>query len=468
MALRAYGNWLFCNGGSLHSLRHTLLASQRKYLNLRPFSKVVWELITRWEHAEPPQHRTPIPEPVLKAIVTLAWMQGFRYFAGITLLAFYGLGRIGEVLQCNRGDLLLPNDDLWNQSSQVFLRSSVSATRTSPSSASAYRYRWNVLLKELGLEAELRLTPGGLRGGGAVEAYRKGVAVTEIQWRMRLKHLHTLEFYLQELGAVSALAALNSVASRRIKAAAACYDILARRARRTRLALPMGGKYSSLWRLPFSEAFCFAAWRLPSRALAFIGSFAPRLERLEAEVAYLRAEVAELRALLGVEQNDGYEVVPATPPRAAPARGSQPSAEPSSELRAASPSLVSGSLRGSVLVTPGETDPLQGLQAPEPGVPELPRSQRDQVCVRIGQWIAASLAGQHRGASGRDQIPQGSKVWVVFRTYHGVDWNPPRAFSTFCAAKVHCKQGSLCGEAVFIGLPNRADVLAVCRAAGLP
>eukprot|EP00439_Symbiodinium_sp_Y106_P045142 s5693_g5.t1 len=96
MALRAYGNWLFCNGGSLYSLRHTLLAAQRKYLNLRPVSRVVWELITRWEHAEPPQHRTPIPEPILKAVVTLAWLQGFRCFAASTLLAFYGLGRIGE------------------------------------------------------------------------------------------------------------------------------------------------------------------------------------------------------------------------------------------------------------------------------------------------------------------------------------------------------------------------------------
>ena len=60
-----------------------------------------------------------------------------------------------------------------------------------------------------------------------MEAYRKGIAVTEIQWRMRLKHLHTLEFYLQELGAVSALAALDSAASRKVQAAAACYDVLA-------------------------------------------------------------------------------------------------------------------------------------------------------------------------------------------------------------------------------------------------
>ena len=68
------------------------------------------------------------------------------------------------------------------------------------------------------------LTPGGLRGGGAVEAYRRGLPVSEIQWRMRLKHQHTLEFYLQELGAVSALAGLNSSAARRVRAAAACFD----------------------------------------------------------------------------------------------------------------------------------------------------------------------------------------------------------------------------------------------------
>ena len=260
MALRAYGNWLFCNGGSLHHLRHTLLAAQRKYLNLRPFSKVVWELITRWEHAEPPQHRTPVPEPILKAVVTVGWLLGFRSFAAITLLAYYGLGRIGEVLQCTRQDLLLPSDDLWNQGTSAFLRlgSSKTATRGRPKvqhlkiidptavalvakvysplakseplfslSAAAYRYRWNAILRRLGLAAELRLTPGGLRGGGAVEAYRKGIAVTEIQWRMRLKHLHTLEFYLQELGAVSALAALDSAASRKVQAAAACYDVLA-------------------------------------------------------------------------------------------------------------------------------------------------------------------------------------------------------------------------------------------------
>ncbi|CAE7319157.1 unnamed protein product, partial [Symbiodinium sp. CCMP2592] len=250
MALRAYGNWLFSNDGSLYSLRHTLLAAQRKFLELKPYAKVVWELITRWEHAEPPVHRTPVPEPILKAVVCVAWLHGYLSFAGVTLLAYYGLGRIGEVLACTRADLLLPSDDLWDQSRSVFLRLGASKTttrgrprvqhlkvidptavvlisavfssaaRSQPlfaQSSAAYRYRWNKILRWLNLAPELRLTPGGLRGGGAVEAYRKGIPVTEIQWRMRLKHLHTLEFYLQELGAESALAALNSSSTTRVR-----------------------------------------------------------------------------------------------------------------------------------------------------------------------------------------------------------------------------------------------------------
>ena len=134
MALRAYGNWLYSTGGSLYTLRHTLLAGQRQYLDLRPYARVAWELVSRWEHAEPPVHRTPIPEPILKAIVSWAWMCGYRFFAGATILAFYGLGRIGEVLQCKRSDLLLPSDDLWDQHSAAFLRlgSSRTATRGRP------------------------------------------------------------------------------------------------------------------------------------------------------------------------------------------------------------------------------------------------------------------------------------------------------------------------------------------------
>ena len=65
-----------------------------------------------------------------------------------------------------------------------------------------YRKRWDSLLRALGIPADFKLTPGGLRGGGAVSAYRRGDPVSEIQWRMRLQHLGTLAFYLQEVSAL--------------------------------------------------------------------------------------------------------------------------------------------------------------------------------------------------------------------------------------------------------------------------
>ena len=91
---------------------------------------------------------------------------------------------------------------------------------------SAYRYRWNKLMASLSVPAHARLTPGGLRGGGAVHSYRAGVAIPEIQWRMRLKHLQTLEFYLQEVGAVSALTTLDEVCARKVRAAGSLFEFL--------------------------------------------------------------------------------------------------------------------------------------------------------------------------------------------------------------------------------------------------
>ncbi|CAE7270722.1 unnamed protein product [Symbiodinium sp. CCMP2592] len=259
MALRAYGNWLFKNSGSIHDFRHTILGAQRRFLNLKPWASHVWELVSRWEHAEPVQHRTPVPEPVLKALVALAWLSGFVAFAAVTLLSYYGLGRIGEVLPVLRSDLLLPSDDWWNQSRAAYLTLRSSKTmnrkrgriqhmkitdakavalleklygnrpggyRLFPQSPSAYRYRWNKLLETLSVPAEARLTPGGLRGGGAVQSYRSGVAITEIQWRMRLRHIHTLEFYLQEVGAALALAALSQACAAKVRTAGTFYEFL--------------------------------------------------------------------------------------------------------------------------------------------------------------------------------------------------------------------------------------------------
>ena len=259
MALRAFGDWCFTAGHTLSSYRHTIIAVQRRVLGSKPYLGVAWEMVSRWENLEPPFHRCPLPEPILKAMCLLSSLWLMRRWMGVTLLAFYGLARIGEVLRCKRKDLLLPADLLDDSHGAAYLsfaqsktsargRPKVQHTKISdaravawigavfgplspleplwPSSPGAYRHRWNVLLRHLDVPVGLRLTPGGLRGGGAVQRYRAGAAPSDLQWAMRLRHLGTLEHYLQEVAAISALTDVSCHGRSLIRTAAKLFDSL--------------------------------------------------------------------------------------------------------------------------------------------------------------------------------------------------------------------------------------------------
>ena len=258
MALRAYGNELYSTGGSKHSFRYTLVGAQREIVTLRGNLGPAWELLSRWEAVEPVVHRTPVPEALLKAMVTVGWLRGFQRWAGCALLAFYGMARIGEVLVCRREQLVLP-DDLFMATSAVFLRLDSSKTslrgrpkiqhirvddaaamelltvafsglplseKLFPFSPAAFRTRWDRCLRALALDSSVALTPGGLRGGGAVSAYHRGTPVADIQWKLRLKHMATLEHYLQEVAALSALGKVSEDAKTYIRAALQLYPYL--------------------------------------------------------------------------------------------------------------------------------------------------------------------------------------------------------------------------------------------------
>jgi hypothetical protein len=63
-SIRRYGDLDFCAGGSLLYYRHLILAALRKVPVLKPYVGIAWDLATRWEKAEPVQHRVPVPEPL--------------------------------------------------------------------------------------------------------------------------------------------------------------------------------------------------------------------------------------------------------------------------------------------------------------------------------------------------------------------------------------------------------------------
>ena len=249
-AIRKFGDNEFQRGGSLLYYRHLVLTGQRKVPGLKPLAHICWDLASRWELAEPVTHRTPMPLPLLEAMMLLAWQHKWYRWVGVTLICFYGISRVGEVLKLQRRDLLLPSDllDDEHNAAYVVVWKSKTSTRQPArvqhlkvvddrairiletiygvqkkedqlyhGSPSVYRTRWNFLLRLLQIPTELRLTPSGLRGGGSIELYRKGESIANIQWRMRIRHVGTLESYIQEVAAVSLLPELGPTVCDRIK-----------------------------------------------------------------------------------------------------------------------------------------------------------------------------------------------------------------------------------------------------------
>ena len=256
-AVRKYGDDEFVAGGSLMYYRHLVLAAQRKVPTLKPFVSICWDLATRWEKVEPVRRRPPVPEVLVQAMVALAWSFGWVRWGAVTLLCFHGVARVGEVLHCKRSDLLLPADMMFESDAAfLVLRQTKTMYRQSAriqhlkivsdyvvllltqafrdadreeqlfhGSPQVYRQRWNFLLKTLRIPSDLRITPGGLRGGGAVAWYRRGGSISDLLWAMRLKNISTLESNLQEVSAISLLTDLSFEARHSLRSAASmfCY-----------------------------------------------------------------------------------------------------------------------------------------------------------------------------------------------------------------------------------------------------
>ena len=258
-AIRKYGDAEFCAGGSLLYYRHLVLTAQRRMPGCKQFIHIAWDLATRWEAVEPTTHRMPMPLVIVQAMIVVGWNLGWKRWCGVTALAYFGIARIGEVLNCKRKDLLLPADliDEQNVAAFLLLRRSKTSFRQAAKvqhlkikdckavqllefvykefnqdvflfhgSPNVYRRRWDVVLKMLGIEANLGLTPGGLRGGGAIQEYRCGSSIPDIQWRMRLKNVITLEAYIQEVAALSVMTTLSEQALERVKAASKLFPHL--------------------------------------------------------------------------------------------------------------------------------------------------------------------------------------------------------------------------------------------------
>ncbi|CAE7264901.1 unnamed protein product [Symbiodinium sp. CCMP2592] len=259
-ALLSYGQVLYDRGASLQEFRQLLAHCPQVVPRIRAGLKPAWDLLTKWERLEPTVHRTPMPEPILWAMIGLSVSWGWLRWAAVTLLCFLGCCRIGEVLGATRRDLLTPWDLLQNdrrfylvfrepktrgRGARVqhvaidleehlagFVRRVLGSLPPRellfPGSAGVYRRRWDSVLAALDIPAKFKLTPGCLRGGGAVAAYRRKQPIADIQWTMRLQHQATLAYYLQEVSAESVLPKLSVDARKNIVATSAMLPYLLR------------------------------------------------------------------------------------------------------------------------------------------------------------------------------------------------------------------------------------------------
>ena len=248
-AVKEFGNVLYSEGAAIYIYRHLAVYIQKTVFGVRPFMNVVWDNLHRWESLSPVVHRVPIPGSVLRALVSLALCWHWPRFAATICLAYFGITRPGEVLKAYRRDLLLPRDLLLEPSNSAFLRVVESKSRRHgkrriqhasvlnipavhfldkvfgnlqkdellyPISGANFRRRWDKLCLHLLIGWEHHLTPGSLRGGGALEEYRSGTDLQRILWRMRIRHLVTLEHYVQEVAAESFFVDISEEGRKRI------------------------------------------------------------------------------------------------------------------------------------------------------------------------------------------------------------------------------------------------------------
>ena len=121
----------------------------------------------------------------------------------------------------------------------------------------------------------------------------------------------------------------------------------------------------------------------------------------------------------------------------------------------------------SVAPTSPATSSLAATPSTLTGEPQQLEAERWLVAEEAGQFIQRSLAGDHRGRSGRERVRQASRFYLLFRDFQGTDFNPIQVHRSWGSIKPLVKPNGHCGDSVFIGWPTLQEARLCCAAAGV-
>lgn len=237
--LAKYGRHLYTTSEARYLYVEAINAVTDRYRHLKGQLTTAWDVVTSWCNLEPTTHRCPMPLVLLKAMVTAALFWQWNRVAILLLLSYFGIFRMADVLPLKRKHLIFAED--WGDHCTIMyvaieepktrfrgarhqhgsvtdactiafckhmLRHLDAEHMIWPFSPGLFRKRFEQLLSRLQV-SDLHVTPGGLRAGGAVYAFRSTSDVATLQWRMRIKDQVTLSHYLQEVAAVNVLSSLK-------------------------------------------------------------------------------------------------------------------------------------------------------------------------------------------------------------------------------------------------------------------
>ncbi|CAE7191860.1 unnamed protein product [Symbiodinium microadriaticum] len=264
MILVLYGQQLFRSGSPYYRYSETINGVGAARPGIRRSLGAAWDLAFAWLTEEPHAHHRALPRGVLLALVSAALCWGWLREAGVFMLAWTGLLRIGEVVSATRRDLILPSDAspgttfallqirapktrgraAKHQASHVDPPDAVQllelafghlqpAARLWPMSSGALRRRFRLLQSRFGLvhnDGSPHFDLSSFRPGGATWMLHCTENPDLVRRRGRWLSLRVMEIYLQEVEAITYLPSLSVEQRDFLKLMTESFPVLLRKA----------------------------------------------------------------------------------------------------------------------------------------------------------------------------------------------------------------------------------------------